>query len=570
MLTYLIIRNFAIIDSLELEFSGGFTVITGETGAGKSIIVDALNLVLGGRASVDVVRADAERAVVEATFALDDERRAAINAVLEAQGIEARDELLIRRVVQRQGRSRAFINGSVVGLSTLKDVTEGLVDISGQHEHYSLMMPENHIDILDRFGEARRLSERVASMIARFHELKREAKALRRSERERLSRVDFLRFQLAEIDRALIDPESREEMEREQGLLRHAGQLREEAVQLSYALYEGDQSAKDVVSDACRTLGRIAGIDPRLEDLSSMLEQAQILLSEVGVSLRRYARDVEVNPRRLEQIEELLHDYKQLERKYGDDFGAIIEQQSAMRAELKTLDGASSRIKEAEAERDMLQREVMAQARELSARRKEAAGVLKAMIEAELTHLGMERCRFDTTFTHSDGAGGELADIDMAGPASLNDKGLDQLEFLICPNPGEGFKPLARIASGGELSRIMLAIKNALMATDPVPTYVFDEVDSGIGGAVADAVGEKIKKVAQEKQVISITHLPQIAAYGDSHLKVTKVQGVERTTSSLDFLDEDARIMEVARMLGGRECTPTTVAHARELIRARV
>ena len=569
MLTYLIIRNFAIIDSLELEFEGGFSAITGETGAGKSIIVNALHLVLGGRASVDVVRADADRAVVEATFSLEDDHKVKIEALLEGQGIEVRDELMIRRVVMRQGRSRAFINGSVVAVGMLKDITEGLVDISGQHEHYSLMVAENHVNILDRFSESKELAESVAAMILRLKALAAEVSRLRRSERERISRLDYLKFQLDEIDRALLDPDSKEELERELALLRHAETLRDESTQLSVMLYEGDRCVLDMVDDANSTLQRLCGYDERLGELSEMLEQARVQLGEVGSSLRQYARNVEVNPKRLEQIQDWLHHYSQLERKYGDDFDAIVEQQLIMQKERKKLEGAASRIEEAEAERVSLQKAVMAEARTLSARRKKAAAWLKELIEGELAHLSMERCRFSTQIEHSDGQGGRLEDLAMAGPDSLNDNGLDIVEFLICPNPGEGFKPLARIASGGELSRIMLAIKNALMTTDPVSTYIFDEVDTGIGGTVADAVGEKIKKVSRSKQVLCITHLPQIAAYGDRHLQVTKVQSEARTTTTLNLLDQESRIMEIARMLGGRTTTPTTLAHAREMIRSR-
>ncbi len=569
MLTYLIIRDFAIIDSLELELSDGFWVLTGETGAGKSIIINALNLVLGGRASVDVVRADASRAVVEATFVLEGERRKVLDKLLESQGIEVREELMIRRVVYKHGRSRAFVNDSLVGLSNLKAITEGLVDISGQHEHYSLMSSENHIDILDRFGELPDLAESVQASIGRLANLAREVRTLKRTERERLARMDFLKFQLDEIDRALLDPESLAQMEREIELLRHAERLREETYEIKYMLYDSEQSVSDVMGNACAALARLVSIDPRLENISNMLEEALVQFDEAAVELRSYANDIEVNPARLEQIQEWLHAYKTLERKYGDDFDAIVEKQADMRAEYRKLKGAENRIEEAEAMRLELQKEAMAQARTLSARRQEAARWLKESIESELAPLNMERCRFETRITHKDGSGNPV-ELEAAGPDALNEKGLDHVEFLIAPNPGEGLKPLARIASGGELSRIMLAIKNALMSTDPVETYIFDEVDTGIGGLVADSIGAKIKKVSRSKQVLCITHLPQIAAYGDHHLQVEKLQGTDRTTSHVMLLDSERRVREIARMLGGRDCTPTTLAHAAEMIRSRI
>lgn len=570
MLTYLIIRDFAIIDSLELELSDGFWVLTGETGAGKSIIVNALHLVLGGRASADVVRTDAKRAVVEATFRLESEvRRKEIDALLKAEGIEVREELMIRRLVYAHGRSRAFVNGSIVSVGTLQTITRGLVDISGQHEHYSLMAAEKHVDILDRFGGLQEPAEHVAAMIQKLGQLGREVRQLRRSERERLARIDFLKFQLDEIDRSLLDPDTIDELQQEIDLLRHAERLRDETREVQHLLYGGQVPVSDALGEALGQLERLADIDTRIQDITQLLEQALVQVDEARGSLRSYTESIDVNPSRLEQIQEWLHAYRTLERKYGDDFGAIVEKQREMRAELKSLRGAENRIEQAEAERLELQKQVMAQSRTLSARRAEAARWLKEAIERELAPLNMARCLFETHMTFSDGQGGEIQDIEATTPASLNDKGIDVIEFLIAPNPGEGLKPMARIASGGELSRIMLAIKNALMSTDPVETYIFDEVDTGIGGVVADSVGAKIQKVSTSKQVLCITHLPQIAAYGEHHLQVAKHQEATRTTSHIRQLSAQERVLEIARMLGGRDRTPKTLAHAQEMIDSR-
>jgi DNA repair protein RecN (Recombination protein N) len=566
MLTYLIIRNFAIIDSLELEVPSGFTVLTGETGAGKSIIINALNLILGGRASVDVIRADTDRAVVEATFSLEGERRKQVEAELVALGIEVREELFIRRVVHRQGRNKAFINGSLVGVGTLKGLTRGLVDISGQHEHYSLMAAENHLEILDRFGGLGGRADALALDIARMQALKREARKLKNSERERLSRMDYLTFQVEEVDRSLLDPQQKKELEDEMELLRHAERLRDETTQLGRMLYEEHHSVSDLLGDACSTLARLVEIDPRLGESSELLEAARIQITEVGNGLRRYNRGIEVNPDRLEEIEQALHAYAQLTRRYGDDYEEILKSLDEMRAELHRLKGSENRIDEAERELEALRREVMAEARTLSGLRREAARHLETTIEAELSQLNMARCQFRVDLWLKGEAEGQEVSLEQVDETALNDRGLDLVEFMICPNPGEGFKPLARVASGGELSRVMLAIKNGLLATDPVETLIFDEVDTGIGGITADIVGEKIKSISGSKQVICITHLPQIAAYANHHMRVEKVAEAERTTSTLRHLGREERVREVARMLGGRRCTEKTLAHAAEMI----
>jgi DNA repair protein RecN (Recombination protein N) len=566
MLTYLIIRNFAIIDSLELEIPDRFTVITGETGAGKSIIINALSLILGDQANRDVIRADSDRATVEATFHLEGERKAEVEAMLKAQGIEVREELFIRRVVHRQERNKAFVNGSLVSLSALRALTRGLVDVSGQHEHYSLMSAENHLGILDRFGGISAKADQLALDIARMHELTREVKRLRNSERERLARLDYLKFQMQEIDRAVLDPVQKSKMEEEQRLLRHAERLRDEAFGVSRALFDEDGSAQDAVGSACSGLQRLVGIDARLAPVLELLEGARIQLGEAGVELRQYIKGIEVNPRRLEEIGQQLHDYQQMARRFGDSHDEIMRAYDEMLAESAKLKGASHRIEEVEKELGELRRQVMAEARTLSARRREAAGWLTECIERELGQLNMARCRFAVEIHHQDGQGNPVEDLEKAGLDALGERGLDVVEFMICPNPGEGFKPMARVASGGELSRIMLAIKNGLLATDPVGTLVFDEVDTGIGGVTADVVGEKIRSISRGKQVLCITHLPQIAAYGDHQMKVEKLLQEDRTTSTLRLLDAQERVKEIARMLGGRNCTEKTLAHAEEMI----
>ncbi len=570
MLNYLIIHNFAIIDKLELELFNGFTAITGETGAGKSIIINALNLVLGSRTNADVIRAESDRASVEAHFALSSFHQNRISPILEAQGIENSDELIVRRIVRRSGdagsRSQAFINGSMVNLQTLREVARGLVEISGQHEHYTLLAPENHRGILDRFADLEAQGRQVAAGVRKLRKLRNEARRLRESERERLARVDYLTFQLNEISRALLDPQERKELEKERDLLQHAETLRDETTQTSNALYEGDQSICDVLGDISGRLTRLVEFDARLTPLVEVLENTHIQLGEVGRELSQYSDGIDVDPKRLEEVEQLLYEYDQLERKYGDSFESITTHETNMRTELQQLRSVENRIDQADAEHNKLQQSLMAEARTLSLRRKNAASHLRQRIEEELQHLNMGRCQFLPTIQHRNQDGEVIEELEQVGPDALHEGGLDHVEYLICPNPGEGFKALARVASGGELSRIMLAIKNVLMSTDPTPTLIFDEVDTGIGGITADVVGEKIQQISHDKQVLCITHLPHIAAYGTQQLLVEKRQEDNKTTSNLRLLNDEQRIHEIARMLSGRNASEKTLAHAHEMI----
>ncbi len=568
MLTHLIIRNFAIIDELEIAFSEGFTVVTGQTGAGKSILVNALNLVLGGRASMDVIRSQAPEAVVEAIFEPEGHHGwAKINAWLEERGIELGDgQLIVRRIVARSGRNKVFINGSAVRVSTLRELTRGMVDISGQHEHYSLMDASRHVLILDGFAGLEERRERVSEAVDRLRALTREVEALQRGERERLTQIDFLRFQLDEIDSAELDPDEEEALQTEMQRLRHAEQLREVAQGARHRLYEGELAVVDVVSGICHDLDRVASMDPRLGTVQESLESARIQLEDVAVELRSYAQEVDDDPRRLMQVETRLEKIERLKRKHGVDVAAILKRADEMRSELERLERTEERIDEALVQMQALQKVVLAQARTLSERRKEAARRLTQLVESELAVLGMKGCRFEVIIEHGEQDGQVVTDTALAGLGALGPYGIDQVEFAIAPNRGEEPKPMARIASGGELSRIMLAIKSGLLMTDTVATYVFDEIDTGIGGSVAEVVGRKIKEVSRNRQVICITHLPQIASFGHWHMVVEKCHHVDRTVSSIRQLSDNERVGEVARMLGGVTITQKTLDHAEEMI----
>jgi DNA repair protein RecN (Recombination protein N) len=566
MLTHLVIRNFAIIDHLELPLAEGLTVITGETGAGKSILVDALNLLLGGRASLEVIRAGAEEAVVEGIFEPCAELLGRLNSALTLQGIEVAEQVIVRRIVSRSGRNKVFVNGCATRLDTLRVVTRGLVDISGQHEHQSLLEPSRHVEFLDAFAGLTEDRLAVAEGVARLRALGREVEELQRGERARLTQLDFLRFQLKEIDEARLDASEEESLAQECQRLRHAERLSEVALSAYHSLYEAERSAVDVVSEVCSRLERAVRFDARIGKLQEGLESARIVLSEVASDLRDYAEGVEADPMRLLALTERQDLIDRLKRKHGDSVAKVLVHAEEMRRELGELESAESRVEEALTERASIQRVVMAQARTLSERRKRAARRLEELVVGELGQLGMGGCKFEVQIVHKAEGGEVTQDVHKASAAGLNLAGIDEVEFLIAPNLGEPPRSMARIASGGELSRIMLAIKGVLLRSDIVETYIFDEVDTGIGGRTAEIVGRKIKDVSRSRQVVCITHLPQIAAFADWHVLVEKRNLVDKTVSSLRLLDPRERVREVARMLGGVTLTQRTLDHAEEMI----
>jgi len=569
MLTHLIIRDFAIIDELEIAFTEGLTVLTGETGAGKSILVDALNLVLGGRASGDVIRSGAEEAVVEAIFEPDEATWVKMGPCFVQRGLEAGGQLIVRRIVSRAGRNKVFINGSAARLGVLRDLMRGLVDISGQHEHYSLMDAASHLSILDGFGGLMAKASTVGDGVARIRGLEQEVAALQDGERQRLTQIDFLRFQLDEIEAVALEAGEEDTLLLDLERLRHAEQLREVARGAIDHLYEDQHSAADLIDSACNDLGRAAEIDPGLEKIRAQLEVARIQLAEVSAELRTYAEGIESDPARLAEVDDRLDAIGRLKRKHGGDVQTILDRAESIRRELETLETAEARIDNAQTQLQELRKVVMSQARTLSDARKASARRLGQLVEAELSALDMAGCRFEVMIHHGlDEMGNPIIETDRATYGSLGARGVDEVEFLIAPNRGEVLRSMTRIASGGELSRIMLAIKGGLLLTDPVETYVFDEIDSGIGGRIGEVVGRKIKELSHNRQVVCVTHLAQIAAFADRHMLVQKQPTAigDRVVSSIRPLAPAARVAEVARMLGGVNITRKTVEHAEEML----
>lgn len=559
MLSHLVIRNFAIIHHLEIPFEPGLTVLTGETGAGKSIIVDALNLLLGGRASTDVIRTDEDQAVVEGMFDLAEPAR--VNRLLEQRGIEALEgQVVIRRIVSRSGRNKVFVNGSVTTVSTLSELTGGLVDISGQHEHYSLFDATRHLDVLDAFAD---LGDDRAEMDQAWAQVREHRDALahlRQNVRDRAQRIDFLRFQLDEIEAVAPEPDEDVELRRDLDVLRNAEKIATAANGAVDELYEDADSAVSRIVTASERL-RAAGVhDASLSDFADRLGEARIVVEEVARELQGYADDIDDDPRRLDRIQGRLEDLRRLERKHGGDVDAVLAAAEEMRGELDDLENADERTAELEAELDAAEQAAFEVASRLSRKRRAAARIFAEAIESELADLNMARTRFVVSF-------GPREEPASVAEVELGPKGFDDVEYLIAPNVGEEPKPLSRIASGGEMSRIMLAIKTVHSDRDAIATYIFDEVDAGIGGETADMVALKLRGTADTHQVLCITHLPQIASRGNQHYRVEKGTAKGRTQSTIRPLDTEERVDEIARMLGGARVTDKTRDAARELLR---
>jgi DNA repair protein RecN (Recombination protein N) len=560
MLACLRVRNLAIIDELEVTLGPGLNVVTGETGAGKSILVDALNLVLGAKGKPEVVRTGADSAEVEALFELPDDP--AWRARLEASGLGDIDEIIIRRVVQASGRSRAYINGRMASAAELVELAAGLCDISSQHEHHTLVDPQTHLAYLDAYGQ---LGAERAAMAAATEAAQAAHRALAELEarvRGRGEREDLLRFQIHEIDELDPKPGEAASLLAERERLRHAEKLARAAGGAEDALYAGDEALCEAIGRVANEVRSAATIDARLAASADQLEGALAQLEDVARELGRYARHIEMDPDRLAEVEERLDRLKRLERKYGGDIESVLAHRVEVEAELAELDHHEERAEALRSSRDR----ALAEARELALvlrqRRTDAASRLGGLISEELATLGMGGARVEVAMAPLDGRG-EGLEVDGA---RLSPTGIDRAEFLIAPNRGEEARPLRKVASGGELSRSLLAIKRVLSGLGPASLYVFDEVDTGVGGAVAEVIGQKLRDVAKHSQVLCITHLPQIAVYGDVHYKVQKEVAEGRTRSDIKELPAAERLAEIARMLGGVKVTAATRAAASEMM----
>lgn len=581
MLRELHIKDFAIIDEIHLTLEPGFNVLTGETGAGKSILIDAVTLLLGGRADTSAVRKAAPFARVEGLFLLSEFERVGITSILEREGLESEEPgtLWLSREVRRSGRTVARVNGRVVSLALMREIAEQLVDVHGQSEHLSLLRVREHLNLLDRFAGLDELRMRVAEVVREIQATRRELRVLRQNERDRMQRIDLLRFQVEEIHAANLVPGEQEALEAELVRLTHAEQLAALASGLVTLLEEGQDespSVVDLVGQGQRDMAALSRIDTSLVAQAHAMEEIGYQVEDLARALRDYLGEVEFNPQRLAWVEERLSLLRQLARKYGGRVEDIIAYADGASAELETLEHSDERIAGlVETEAALLERcAVLCQ--ELSQKRQAAAVRLSAGVEAELQDLKMDGARLGIGFawrTRQDGVplatelparlvvtreGAEITDATPVTRAAFDATGIDRVEFLVAPNVGEGLKPMTRIASGGETARLMLALKAVLSRADRTPTLIFDEIDQGIGGRVGAVVGLKLWRLTikngaeggMRHQVLCITHLPQLAGFGDIHFGVLKQVTGGRTVTRVLRLEDEARVAELSQMLG--------------------
>jgi DNA repair protein RecN (Recombination protein N) len=552
MLTELRIDNFAIIQHLDLELEPGLITFTGETGAGKSIILDAIEALVGGRADINQIRAGADRAILEAVFHIPAANRTALVEILEREDLlDDPDYLTLGREIRREGRSTARVNGRTVNVSLLRELGNYLVDIHGQSEHLSLLNVRQHLVLLDHYaGDDAQLDE-YRQNYQLLQTLRRELNALRQSEQDADRRLEMLNFQLDEIETARLQPGEEETLRGERDRLANAENLAALAQQALALLDDGAPdapAASDQVGQAMQAMLNLARIDTSQARISEQITSLSDNLADIIHDLRTYLERIEPNPRRLEQLEERLDLVHNLKRKYGGSIEKVLEFAVEARQKLDKITHASERIVEMEAEETLLLAKLSQCGQELSRLRRAAAEALGRAVEIELADLRMTGARFMVdlqTMPKTDG----LADAN-GQKVAFSENGLDQVEFLIAPNPGEGFKPMVKIASGGETSRLMLALKNVLARADSIPTLIFDEIDQGIGGRVGIVVGEKLWQLGRQHQVFVVTHLPQLAAFGDQHFRVGKQVKDGRTLTEVDALEDAARLDELAQMLG--------------------
>ena len=559
MLSELFIRNFAIIDELRLHLNPGFNVLTGETGAGKSIILDAVMLVLGGRADTTVVRAGSDEAYVEATFRLEEGLRETLRPVLEAEGLDEEQEefVILARETRLNGRNICRVNGRTVSLSVLRQVADPLIDIHGQGEHLSLLRPRAHLPLLDAFGGLEAERRELAAEVHRLHGVQRELDELHRSQKDLAQRIEMLQFKAQDIGDAALKPDEEETLRVERVRLANAEQLGRfagEAIALLLSVDDERPAILDLIGRAEHAMSQLAKLDETRGESLATLQGLGFQLNEVAVELQDYLDGLEYDPRRLNVVEERIELINSLKRKYSEaDIAGLLAAGERAEADLRALENSEVRTAELEAEREAFLRRIGGLAAALSQKRREAAARLSSAIESHLAELKMEGARFGVDFRTQPAADGCYVKMESGETRlAFDQSGIDQVEFLISANPGEPLKPMARVASGGETARLMLALKTALAQVDQTPTLIFDEIDQGIGGRVGDVVGRKLWGLAAEAdhQVVVVTHLPQLAGYGDAHFHVSKVVTGGRTSTHVDSLDKAGRVRELAAMLG--------------------
>jgi DNA repair protein RecN (Recombination protein N) len=557
MLNDLSIKNFAIIDELHVSFGDGLNVISGETGAGKSIIIGAVSLLLGDRATAEMIRTQADSATVEALF--DISSNDVLREKIASMGFAAGDELIIRRVISRTGKNKALINGQMATLANLSAISESLINICGQHEHQLILSAESHVDILDEFGSCLPLRASYAEAYNQYQQMKAQMAKLQELRRSREEKTQLIKFQLKEI--VDINPQADEDvtLSNEKKVLANAQKLTDYANRAYDLLYGEQNSVCEKLKDVRNQIKEIKIIDANLKLAETDIEGNFIALQEAALSLRDYGKNIFYDPARLQAIDERLEMIGRLKRKHGGSLESVLVKKLEMEEELRHVFSVEEELEKLIKEEVVIKADLAQKALKLSQARAQAAAKLKEAVDNEIHALNMRHAAFSVNFRKNFAAEDKAA-------ASFGPKGADEIEFYLTANVGEEPKPLNKIASGGELSRIVLALKNVLSRTGSVATIVFDEVDSGIGGATAEIVGRKLKEVSANHQVVCITHLPQIACFGGSHFRVAKEVAGGRTATTVEMLTDEQKIEEISRMLGGVDLTQTTREHAREML----
>lgn len=550
MLLELTLKNFTIIEDLSVGLSSGLNIITGETGAGKSVIIDAINIILGDKASPDNIKSGKEEAHIEALFDISSDE--VIKERLKFSGFDiSSGELLIKRVIYRNARSRVFINGSLSTLTLLSTLTQGLVDIFNQHEHQSLLKEENHLKILDNFGETANEVSTLREQYQNYLEAKKELDDLLQSQKDRFEKEDYLKYQLSEIDGAELQLGEDEKLEAEKLKLINTERLNSTTEGAYDLLYESESSILGSLQRLSDDLLNSGKIDATLGEIGQSIEKGMLQIQDAAFSLRDYNSELTHDSGRLDIVEDRIHLIGDLKRKYGESVSQIILKRDEIEKELNNIEHLDERVKSLSSESQMLMDELLNLAGKISRKRKQSSKKLTSILEKELNEVGIKGGQFHIEFTDKE----------------VSSNGIDNISFLFSANPDEKPKPLVKVASGGELSRIMLVLKEVIARVEGGSVIIFDEADSGIGGAVAEAVGQKIRKLSQSYQVICITHLPQVAKFADSHLAVSKTHNDNKTQVTIKSLEGDERAVELARMIGGFNITQKTIDAAYEMLK---
>lgn len=550
MILGLTLKNFTIIEDLSVGLSSGLNIITGETGAGKSVIVDAINIILGDKASPDNIKSGKEEAHIEALFDISSDE--VIQERLKSSGFDiSSGELLIKRVIYPNARSRVFINGSLSTLTLLSTITQGLVDIFNQHEHQSLLKEENHLKILDNFGETANEVSRLREQYQNYLEAKKELDDLIQSQKDRFEKEDYLKYQLSEIDGAELQLGEDEKLEAEKLKLINTERLNSTTQGAYDILYESESSILGSLQRVSDDLLNSGKIDSTLAEIGQSIEKGRLQIQDAAFSLRDYNSELTHDSGRLDIVEDRIHLIGDLKRKYGESVSQIILKRDEIEKELNNIEHFDERVKSLSSESQMLMDELLSLAGKISKKRKQSSKKLTSVLEKGLNEVGIKGGQFHIEFTDKE----------------ISSNGVDDISFLFSANPDEKPKPLTKVASGGELSRIMLVLKEVIARVEGGSVIIFDEADSGVGGAVAEAVGQKIRKLSQSYQVICITHLPQVAKFADSHLVVSKTHNDNKTQVTIKSLEGEERVAELARMIGGFNITQKTIDAAYEMLK---